>query len=150
VDADVDARERDEQREGDECRNGLSRQDGERDDACGGGRRVAGRERGADGRAEERVGLVEPLERPRSPDHGLRDRRQDVARPDAGGGHRRRDEQRSLRPHGEQGCKRDPDEPRVPDDRRRDEDGVEPAGPVLDDPEERVAVELRQRERAPL
>jgi hypothetical protein len=145
VDADVDAREGDEEPERDQRWHRLSRQDGERDHAGRGGRRVSGRERRSDGRAEERVGFVEALERPRSPDQALRDRGDDVARPHAHGGERRRDEQWSLRPHGERRRERDPDETRVTDDGRRDEDGVEPAGAVLDDPEERVAVELRQR-----
>jgi hypothetical protein len=145
VNADVDARKRHEEREYDERRDRLPRQDGQRDDARRRGGRVPGRERGADRRAEERVGLVQGGERPRTPDHALRDCRDDVSRPDAGGRERRGEQHRSLRPHREEWRERDPEEPRVADDRRRDEDQVEPAGAVLDDPEKRVAVELRQR-----
>jgi hypothetical protein len=90
----------------------------------------------ADGRADERIGLGDGLKRPRARRRRLDSERDEVGGPDADGGQAEAEVDVAARQEGEQRREGNPDEPRIPDDRKRDEDRIEPTGPVLDDPEE--------------
>jgi hypothetical protein len=144
VDAYVNARERDEHGQDEERRHRVPDEQREHDRPREAGRRVPRREGGADDGFEERVGLGQALVRARAPDSRFHGESREVRGPNAGGGQRRRRQERTARPHRERGCERDPDEPRVADDREADEDGIEPAGAMLDDPEEQLAIERRR------
>ena len=140
MDADVDPREGDERREEKERRDGTAREQRERDGAREARRRVPGRKRRPDRSAEERVCLREPLERARAVDGDLERRREEVGGPDGGRRDRGRRHDGPTGGASEERCERDPEEPGVADEGEGDEDRVEEADAVLDDPKEEMPV----------
>jgi hypothetical protein len=106
---------------------------------------VTGRKRGSHCSPEERVGLRDGLERARPPDERLDRRREEIGDPDAPGGQRRRRDDRPPAPDREQRRDGDPEETGVPCHGQDDEQRIEPVDAMLDDPDERAAVEARGR-----
>jgi len=145
VHADVDAREGDRHGEdakahGHEPRKRAAEEQRERDGAGGARRRVARRHRRPDRPVEERIGLGHDGEGARPVEPELEERRREVARPDAPGHERGRQQHLPSGPVREPGREGDPDEPAVADHGQEDEDRVERPDAVLDDPDERAAV----------
>ena len=145
--ADVDAREPD-QRGEDEHRNRQARSE-PRDHvgAREARRRVTRRERRGRRHLHQRLRVEDDRRRPVAL-NGVLEERVEEARRDRGRG----DEQERVRPapeDRERGADREPDEPVRADEREADEDRVEPALPVRDDPAVDALVEPDQTGRAP-
>ena len=100
---------------------------------------------GVSGCPEERVGIGDDTRRARPGDEELQREDDEVGDPEADD--RRRDDGKDAAP-GPRGQRRredDPEQPREADDGQRDEDRVEPADPMFDNPEKRLAVEAEER-----
>src|SRR5439155_19841703 len=104
-------------------------------------RRVPRRERRAR-RVHEGVHAPYHLERPRPVDELLQAERDEIGRPDRRSRAGQEEERASPRPRREGRREDDPHETCVAEDGEPDEDRVQPAGAVVDDPEERVALGL--------
>ena len=144
MNADVDAREgdRDGQQKG--ARREAPEQVGEHDGAGEARGRVSRRHRLGHGTPEQGVRLRNRLERARTIGHDLDRERDEIRRPDGRRGERDCERQMPPGQNGKQGCEHDPDQPFVADHRQADEDGIEPADAMFDDPEEYRAVYARR------
>jgi hypothetical protein len=140
VDSHVDARDRDEDSQGQEGRKGPAKEVAE-DDRPGEARGcMPGRKGVAHRGPEKRLGLCERLVRPPSIDRHLDHEGDQVCSPDGSGRDEGRTEERPPGTVGEQRRERDPEQPAIAGDGKCEEEPVERRDTVLDDPQEEVAI----------
>jgi hypothetical protein len=140
VDADVHPRDGDEYRQRDESREPPAHEIGEHERAGEARRGMAGGERAAHDPPQEWIGLRKIAERSRPVDEALHQDRGQVGAPDTRGRQRAREDERAPREECEDGPQRDPEQPGKAGGGKGNEEPVERRDPVLDDPEEQVAI----------
>jgi hypothetical protein len=140
VDADVDSRDGDERRQGEEAGKGTAEEVAEEDRP----RKARGRVPGGEGvphrGAEQRVGVRERLVRAAALERHLEHEGDQVGSPHGPGREEGRADERPPGATGERGCERDPEQPGVAGDGEGEKEPVEGRDTVLDDPEEEVAI----------